>query len=45
MTDSHSVSPQPHLPDSPEDLWEELPHDRAEEETLCNAKVSSLVFV
>ena len=40
-----SVSPHPRLPDSPEDLLEELPHDRAEEETLSNAKVRSLVFV
>ena len=45
VTDSHSVSPHPRLPDSPEDLLEELPHDRAEEETLSNAKVRSLVFV
>ena len=40
-----TLCPHPRLPDSPEDLLEELPHDRAEEETLSNAKVRSLVFV
>ncbi|KAM9055272.1 uncharacterized protein AAG666_025926 isoform 1-T8 [Megaptera novaeangliae] len=36
-----SLSPCPSQPNLPEDLLEELPHDRAEEETLSNTKVAS----
>lgn len=40
-----SLSPCPSQPNLPEGLLEELPHDRAEEETLSNTKAGLLDFV